>query len=172
MRSVYLVFSHSNTITSKMIKFFSKEKYSHVSLSLDDSCEYMYSFGRKYLYLSVIGCFNVENIHKGLYKIHKDSVMAIYKLNVTDNQYENVIEKINNIAKSSKGYNILGLLLAKFRIRLNRNKYYCSEFVYNVLSDSCVNILDKDNEIFKPMELSCIEGLELLYEGKVSEYGL
>ena len=98
--------------------------------------------------------------------------MAIYKLNVTDDQYENVIEKINNIAKSSKGYNILGLLLAKFRIRLNRNKYYCSEFVYNVLSDSCVNILDKDKEIFKPMELSCIDGLELLYEGKVSEYGL
>lgn len=170
MKSIYLVFSHSNTLTSKMIKYFSKEKYSHVSISLDDKCDNMFSFGRKYTHFAIIGCFNVENIHRGLYKIHKDSTMAIYKLNVTNEQYDRIIERIRNIKINSKGYNIIGLLLANFRIRLNRNKYYCSEFVYNVLSSDGVNIIGKDKGVFKPMELSTINGLELMYEGKVCDY--
>ena len=172
MRSIYLVLSHSHSIVSKMIKYFSKDKYSHVALSLDNSCECMYSFGRKYLHLAIIGCFNVENIHTGLYKIKKNSTMAVYKLNVTNKQYDKIIEKIGYISKTSKGYNIMGLLLAKFRIRLNRNKFYCSEFVYNVLSDSDINIINKDKNIFKPMEFICINGLELLYEGRVADYNI
>ena len=80
MRSIYIVFSHSGTLVSRIIKLFSHEKYSHVSLSFDESCEHMYSFGRKYSYIAFIGCFNTENIREGLYKTHKNSKMAIYKL--------------------------------------------------------------------------------------------
>lgn len=130
----------------------------------------MYSFGRKYSYIAFIGCFNTENIREGLYKTHKNSKMAIYKLDVGESQFDKIKEKVYEIKKTSKGYNIIGLLLANFRIRVNRNKYYCSEFVYNVLADKDVNILDKKDNIFKPMELLIINGLELVYEGKVNEY--
>lgn len=162
MKSIYIVFSHSNSIISKIIKYFTNDKYSHVSISLDDTCEHMYSFGRKYLRIAFIGCFNIESIKKGLYKIHKDSNMAIYKLEVTEKQYNKIVEKIKDIRNNSKGYNIIGLLLAQFRIRVNRNKYYCSEFVYKILSNDEVNILSKDSEIFKPMELLNIKDLELI----------
>lgn len=170
MKSIYIVLSHSNTIVSKIIKKVTKDKYSHVSLSFDDSCENMFSFGRKYLHIAFIGCFNVENIHKGVYKVHSNATMAIYKLNVNEKQYINAMKKIKDISNNSKGYNIIGLFLAYFRIRVNRPKYYCSEFVYNVLSDDNINIINKNNEVFKPMEFTKLNGLELLYEGRINEY--
>ena len=96
--------------------------------------------------------------------------MAIYELDVTDDQYENIAKKIDDISHKSKGYNIIGLICAIWKKRLNRNKYYCSEFVYNVLSDENVKLVSKDDEIFRPIDFLCIEGLQLIYEGKISEY--
>ncbi len=170
MKSIYIVLSHSNTIVSKIIKRVTKDKYSHVSLSLDDSCEQMYSFGRKYIHLAIIGCFNVENIKTGIYKIHKNSTMAIYKLDVNDTQYNNIMNKVDEISKNSNGYNIIGLFLAYFHKRVRRNKYYCSEFVYDVLSDKSINVVDKSFNIFKPCEFLKLSDLELVYEGRVCDY--
>lgn len=170
MKRIYIVFSQTNTIISKILKFITKDEYNHVSLTFNENCKEMYSFGRKYTYFALIGCFNTEDICKGLYKIKSNSKMAIYSLTVTDDQYLSIVNKINYIKLNSKGYNIIGLLLAYFRIKLNRNKYYCSEFVYDVLSDKNVNILDKDNILFKPCELKKINGLHLIYEGRIRDY--
>lgn len=46
MRGIYIVLSHTGTNLSKLIKLFTKDEFSHVSISLDIDAKEMYSFGR------------------------------------------------------------------------------------------------------------------------------
>ena len=79
--------------------------------------------------------------------------MAIYEIHVTKEQLENAKKRIKEIEKENNGYNIAGLLLAYFKIKLHRNKYYCSEFVYEVLSSDGVEIIERDDKIFHELEI-------------------
>ena len=47
------------------------------------------------------------------------SLYEYIKLNVNEKQYINAMKKIKDISNNSKGYNIIGLFLAYFRIRVN-----------------------------------------------------
>lgn len=168
MKKVYLVLTQTYSGVSKTIKLITKEKYSHASISLDSKCEEMYSFGRKYRYFPFWGIFKHENLNKGLFR-NRGALMSMYEIDVSEDQYNKIVNKINKIKKTNKGYNIIGLLLAYFRIKLNRNKYYCSEFVYEVLSSNGVDIFDKNNVKFKPMEL-IKKNFKKVYEGEIKEF--
>ena len=83
----------------------------------------------------------------------------------------NNINKLKKELKNNnRGYNIIGLLLAYFRIKLHRNKYYCSEFVYEVLSSDNINVLDKNKILFKPEELVKDNNFNMIYEGKIRDF--
>lgn len=167
-KKIYIVLTRTNTIPSKLIRLITKDTYSHVSISYNKKCDHMFSFGRKYKYFPLIGQFNIENIRKGFFN-RKNTSMAIYELNITNEQMDNIEKIINFIQKTSTGYNIIGLILALFKIKLHRNKYYCSEFVFEVLSNEKVNIYDKNNVIFKPEQLVS-DKFNKIYEGKIIDY--
>ena len=57
MKKVFLVFSHSGTILSKVIRLYTREKYSHISISLDEDLKRMYSFGILRPYNPFLGGF-------------------------------------------------------------------------------------------------------------------
>ena len=63
----------------------------------------------------------------------------------------------------------MGLLLAYFRVKLHRKKYYCSEFVYEVLSNKEIEIYNKENTLFKPKELITNKFVKI-FEGKIRDY--
>ncbi len=168
MKKVYLVLTQTYSGVARTIKFFTHEKYSHASIALDPKCEEMYSFGRKYKYIPFWGIFKEEELNKGLFR-NKGSMISIYEIDVSEDQYNKIVDKINKIKKTNKGYNIIGLLLAYFRIKLHRNKYYCSEFVYEVLSSKGVDIYDKNKIKFKPMEL-IQKNFKKIYEGEIKEF--
>lgn len=46
MKSIYIVISQTGTWLSTLIKLYTKQKYNHVSISLENSLSDMYSFGR------------------------------------------------------------------------------------------------------------------------------
>lgn len=46
MKQIYFVITHTGTILSKIIKWYTKEKFTHVSIALDFQLTRMYSFGR------------------------------------------------------------------------------------------------------------------------------
>lgn len=166
---LYIVLTQTYSILAKTIKLITKDTYSHASLSFDKKCNEMYSFGRKYRYFPFYGIFKKENLKEGLFK-NKGSLIAIYEINVTENQFDEAKKRVGQIKNNNKGYNIIGLLLAKFRIKLNRSKYYCSEFVYDVLSYKDVNLINDKDVRFKPEEL--IKGLngKKIFEGEIREF--
>ncbi len=165
-RKVYIVLTQTYTTLARIIKSVTRDKYSHASLSLDPKCDKMYSFGRKYIYFPFYGIFLKEDLRKGLFSRNKNALVAIYEINVTNYQYN----KIKEIYLDNKGYNITGLLLAHFRIKLHRKKYYCSEFVYEVLSNNNVKILDNTKTLFKPEELIENKKFNKIFEGKIKDY--
>lgn len=169
---IYIVLTQSYTILSRLIKFVTKDKYSHISISFDKSCKNMYSIGRKYTHCPFIGEYKIESIYDGVFKLNINSEILIYELEVTKSQYNNIIELLNKYGKTCKGYNFIGLLLAMFNKKINRKKYYCSEFIYKVLSDESVNIFPKTDSIVKPMDFKKIKGLKKIYEGKIVDYKL
>ena len=83
---------------------------------------------------------------------------------------QKIKKKVKNIKENNRGYNILGLLLAYFKIKLHRNKYYCSEFVYEVLSDDEVKLIERNDDIFKPEDLIKELNYNKLFEGMIVDY--
>jgi len=168
-KKIYIVLTQTYSLVARIIKYLTHDKYSHASLSFDKSCNEMYSFGRKYRYFPMYGIFKKEDLNKGLFR-NKGSLIAVYEVNVNESQYNKIKNKVKEIEKTNKGYNIIGLLLARFKIKLNRNKYYCSEFVYEVLSSDNINLYSKNNALFRPEEL--IENIKSnkIFEGKIRDF--
>lgn len=169
-KKIYLVFSQTNTVLSKIIKFITKNEYSHVSISFDKECKIMYSFGRKYDINPFYGIFKIENINEGLFK-KNNAKIAIYELEVTEKIFINIKRNIKKIENNNKGYNIFGLILAIFGFRVKRKKYYCSEFIYKVLSADNVKLIKKTKKSIRPSYIQDnINDLKLIYSGRVNNY--
>ena len=45
-KKIYIVLTYSGTILSRIIRAYTGDEYSHVSIALDKDLEEMYSFGR------------------------------------------------------------------------------------------------------------------------------
>lgn len=169
-KKIYIVLTQTYTTIARIIKSITKDNYSHASISLDIKCNNMYSFGRKYIYFPFYGIFLKEDLRKGLFIRNKNALVVIYEIKVTKKQYNKIKDKIKEIELNNKGYNIIGLLLAHFRIKLHRRKYYCSEFVYEVLSNKEIEIYNKENTLFKPEELITNNKFVKIFEGKIRDY--
>jgi hypothetical protein len=169
-KNVYIVLTQTNTILAKIIKIITGKVYSHVSLSFNPNCLKMYSFGRKYYNNPLYGIFKIENIHDKIFRTNKKNLIAIYSLEVTFKEYRQIKRNIRYINKINKGYNILGLILAIFNLRIKRKKYYCSEFVYDALSRN-TNLLKIKNTAINPQDIITLNNnIIKIYEGKIQEF--
>ena len=46
MKKVYIVLTNTGTFLSRIVNVYTRKEFSHVSISLDENLNYMYSFGR------------------------------------------------------------------------------------------------------------------------------
>ena len=170
-KRVYIVLSYTGTILSRLVKIWTREKYSHVSISLDENLEQMYSFGRLYPYNPFIGRFLHEQRDKGTLKRFKKTTSVIYSLEVTDYQYRKMKKLIKNFEKNKDVYkfNIVGLFANMIHVKIKRkNHFYCAEFVKEVLNEADLgNDLPK---LIKPIDFLDLDNLELVYEGYIHKY--
>ena len=68
-------------------------------------------------------------------------------------------------------YNFIGLLGMMFNHRISRDGgYYCSEFVAEVVEQSEVYQWDKAPYQVRPFDFARLQGCEVIFEGKLSEY--
>ena len=72
MKKVYIILTNSGSLLSKVIKFYTKKEYTHVSISLDRGLRKMYSFGRLKAYNPFIGGFVHESKNHGPFKRFKN----------------------------------------------------------------------------------------------------
>ena len=170
MKNIYIILSHSGTIPSKLVKLYTRNKYSHVSISLDNDLKEFYSFGRKTLYNPLNSGFIIENKNSLFYKRFKNTKCTIIKLTVTKEQYDKLISIIDEY-KNNKDiykYDFVGLILRVVHIKLNRKNYsYCTKFLKKVLEESDIFNFNKD--FIKPDNFLNIPNTEIVYSGKLNE---
>ena len=171
MKKVFLVFSHSGTILSKVIRLYTRKKYSHISISLDEDLKRMYSFGRLRPYNPFLGGFVHEEIHNGTYKRFNKTKSEIYSLDVTDKQYDSISKIIDDFYKNKERhkFNVRGLMALVFHIKYkHKNNFYCAEFIKYLMENSDVKM--ELPELIKPMDFMNNRSLSLIYKGKLAEY--
>lgn len=171
MKKIYIVLTYTGTILSRIIKTYTKDEFSHSSISMDLELKQMYSFGRLNPYNPFWGGFVHEGIGRGTFKRFRKTRAKIYELKVTDNQYEEMVKTIKLIDDNKEKYkfNILGLFAAGFHKKISEEKsFYCAEFVKYIIEKAGI----KTNlpEIIKPEDFKSLEGLEQIYDGLLRKY--
>lgn len=172
MKKIYLILTHTGTILSTIIKQYTKDEYSHVSIALDEELHKMYSFGRLNPYNPFWGGFVHEGIARGTFKRFKNTTTEIYSLKITDEQYEKlkkVIRYFNNNKEKYK-FNTIGLACVRIRKKITlKNTFYCAEFVRHVLKSARIQVGTLP-EIIKPEDFKDIDGIKLEYQGLLRKY--
>ena len=174
MKKIYIIQSCTGTILSNIIKGYTKNIYTHVSLSLDINLNNMYSFGRLNPYNPFWGGFVQESPEYGTFKRFYNTECAIYELEITEEQHKKLLNKIEYFEKNKESYkfNIIGLfMVVANKRRVKKNTFYCAEFVKYILKRSKINI-DNLPQIIKPQDFSKLNGLNKIFEGKLQEYRL
>lgn len=171
MRKIYIVLTYTGTILSKIIKIYTKDEFSHVSIALDEELKQMYSFGRLNPYNPFVGGFVHENVNSGTFGRFKKTKSAVYSLEVDDEEYERMQETIKNIQEAEKpyGFNVIGLFAVALKLKIQKkNSFYCAEFVKYVLEKS--GIETNLPKIIRPDSFNYLKNLKLEYEGMFREY--
>lgn len=171
MKKIYFVLTHTGTILSRIIKNYTKDEFSHVSIALDEQLEQMYSFGRVNPYNPIWGGFVHENIHKGTYKRFFKTKTKIISMEIEEEKYINLKNIIMHMESKKYIYrfNIIGLFAAGFQKKIGKeNSFYCAEFVKYVLEKANINL--NLPEVVKPEHFKTLPQTEEVYSGLLRKY--
>ena len=173
MSKIYLVLTYTGTILSRIVRGFTRDEFTHVSIALDEELNHMYSFGRLNPYNPFIGGFVHESIEFGTFKRFHKTKTKIYSMEVDQKQYETIKKVIKDIKmdKTNYRFNIIGLIGVLLHYKVKREKcFYCAEFVKYVLDNSNMDIDLPD--VIKPIDFQNIQGIEEVYSGVLKNYKL
>ena len=173
MKKIYIILAHTGTILSTIIRYWTKDEFSHVSIALDADLEEMYSFGRLNPYNPFWGSFVHEHINRGTFKRFKNTRAEVYSMFVTDEQYEKAKKTMEYFKNNKQKYkfNILGLACVSINKKIVRkNTFYCAEFVKHILKVIGVTEVNKLPKIIRPENFKQLQGIRLEYEGLLRKY--
>lgn len=168
--TIYIIETHSGTIPSKFIKIFTRYKFSHVMLSLDNKFDKMYTFGRRTPENPFNSGFIIESTDGPFYTKFKDTSCVIYEMKISKKKFKKLKKLIAKYEANPKKYNydIIGLCLRIFKITIKRkDKYVCSTFVAELINNSRIYDFNKPTEKVKPIDFEYIPNKRLYYSGKL-----
>lgn len=168
---IYFVLTYTGTILAKIIKFYTRNEFSHVSISLDKDLKYMYSFGRLNPYNPFIGGFVHEYINKGTFKRFINTKARIIEIDIDESKYYKLQEVIKQmeINKSIYKFNIVGLFAVAFNLKIKaKNSFYCAEFIKDVTEKAGIDL--NLPELIKPNNFEHIHKGKDIYVGLLRDY--
>ncbi len=169
---IYVVLTATSSFVAKAVGKLTGDRYTHSALSLDPSLSAMYSFSRAYSRFPFYGKFRKENPNEGFLERCDTIPTKVIALPVTDEQYELATSRISYFSNHSKkyGYNYIGMLLnLAGKSYSPKNRYTCSQFVSETLSECGIAEFDCSFSLIRPIMLEDLEG-EVIYEGNLHEY--
>lgn len=172
-QQIYIVISQTGTILSRTLKLITKAEYNHASISLSSDLNTMYSFGRVNPYNPFIGGFVKESPYFGTFKRFSDTKVIVLSISISDEQYLSLQKKLNAmfLNKEHYHYNYLGLFLAGIHIHYrHKSRYYCSEFVKEMLINHGVPAAERLNPITKPIHFLELPNVTEIYCGRLTNY--
>lgn len=172
-QQIYLVISQTGTILSRVLKLITGAEYNHASVSLEPSLRRMYSFGRLNPYNPFFGGFVVESPRAGTFGRFSNTKAVVLSLRVDDDTYEKIDSFLKSMYERRRDYhyNYLGLVLAAFRLPYRqRNCYYCSEFVREILTRFSIVGDGEFDPIVKPIHFLRLSDAREIFRGRLRRY--
>lgn len=172
-KQIYIVISQTGTILSRILKLVTKAEYNHASISLAPDLSTMYSFGRLNPYNPVVGGFVKESPHWGTFKRFVDTKVIVLSLSVSEEQYRAIRVRLDTMFAQRRcyHYNYLGLFLAGIHVHYHQaRRYYCSEFVKELLERYDIPGAKEMNPIVKPIHFLDLPDAQQIYCGKLVNY--
>lgn len=165
--------TNSGSLLSKCINKYTKEPYTHVSISLDPELNELYSFGRLRPNNPIIAGFVREDVKNGTFKRFPNTTCALYSLEINSIQYGKLKKEIKKFKRDGKkyGYNFIGLIgyMVNYPVERKYN-YFCSQFVSSLLNSSGITLIDKPTALTAPKDFRECRDLNLVYEGNLQLY--
>ena len=172
MKTIYILLTRSGTLLSNLVYTVTGASYTHASLAFDEDLSCLYSSTRKNGYTMFPAGPSKEYLNQGVFKLRGDVPCALYMLEVTDEAYTRAKRRAEHMMAHGNLYrfNVLGLILCALHIRWERRRhYFCSQLVSEVLEKSGALELPKHSTLMHPNDYTQIEGVECLYEGRLSD---
>lgn len=172
MNTIYILLTRSGTLLSNLVYLFTGDPFTHASISFDPTLQPLYSSARKNGETMFPAGPCREYFHRGFYKKHRHIPCALYALDVSQEHYEQAKEEMDRIISRSDEYhfNILGLALCRLNIPMRRKKkFFCSQFVAEILQRSESLPLPKVPSLMRPMDYTRLPEASCLYRGTLRD---
>ncbi|WP_234978353.1 hypothetical protein [Bacillus tuaregi] len=167
---VFIVLTDTGTLFTKLIRLFTRQPLNHASISFTKELDTTYSFGRKRPNNPFIGGFVKEDMHG---KLFKNAACAIYSCSVSECEYQQMRQLVEQIEQHQKKYkyNFIGLFGVLINKKLRTRKaFFCSEFVATILNAGGISINRKPCSLIKPNDFRECQEFQLLFQGKLKKY--
>ena len=173
MKYLYLVLSKTSTLTGRIIRFYTKETVNHSAISLTEDLTQMYTFARKRACNCIDGGLVLESPNTLRFGGKYECYIEVYRIPVTQQQYQLAIEYINSIKYEPDCYmyNTLQLFTRIFNKRKNIYKsFVCTEFSTSLLQYIGYNFSEDFLNYLTPGHMAEYFSDFLFYEGNVLNY--
>lgn len=155
---LYIMLSATNSLIGKSLRCFMKFQYNHVSVSFDNDFNNIYSFGRYFYNVPLVGGFVREKLNR--LSINNSFLkVRIYKIPVTHEQIYAATKFIDGLENDNEKYlyNILSVVFSPVFGGFETYKSFtCSEFIAELLQYcEVLNLKDKPCK-YTPKNLSLL----------------
>lgn len=172
MKTIYILLTRSGTLLSNLVYLFTGDAYTHASISFDHCLQPLYSSARKNGETMFPAGPCREYFHRGFYKRRQQIPCTLLALDVPEEIFHRAKREVDRIIRRSDQYhfNIIGLMLCQANIPLRRrNKFFCSQFVAEILQRSKAVDLPKVPSLMRPMDYTRMVSIKCLYRGTLGE---
>ena len=169
--NIYVLLSRTETGFAKTLRTIGRLEYNHSAIALDKDLRELYSFARSEQYGWLTARLVRETTDRYLVNAKDDIPIKVYKIPVTQDQYEWVRDTIQEIRNDPKYmYNLFSVLTYPLFGGFHTYKAFsCSEFVTYVLKHIGFNIR-KPLHRYRPDDLQPLLKHYLCYEGKLLSF--
>ena len=177
---VYIVMIRTTTNVAKVITKFTKAPYSHVSISFDSSMQNMYSFGRELneetgeVADPIIpnGNFTREILQHPIL-LGKNNPYCIYVTFVSKQELQLMKNRLEYFIRNRTKFkfNRIGLVKNYLGIESrNEYKYFCAQFVSDILNTGKKNFTQKPNSLMRPSDFMDTPDCYFVCDGIIDEF--
>lgn len=170
MAKVYLLFTRSNSVMSKMIHQLTQDEYTHVSISIDQDLQAFYSFARRYSYAPLPAGFTKESVFEGFYSRFDHLPCKLCAIDVDHQTYLDIAQILEHYYENKEKYkyDILGTIFCKMgKVYPRENHRFCSHFVSEILLEHDLLAYSLNPGLVRPVQLVTLLEEQTVFEGEL-----
>ena len=159
-RKLFILLTRFPGLDAKLLMSCMRFPYSHASVGLEEDLQTYYSF--------VVKGFIVEDIVRYCKPGRAPFPCALYELEVPEPVYNMVKVTLQDFVQRKKSlrYSFIGILLSLIHIPTRwKGRYFCSQFVAEVLQKCKATKLKKSSTLYFPKDLLHLPGMKLVFQG-------